>query len=65
MMIMTSFFPDVPIFLQESGQITVEAMGMAGGLVTGSFSGVFSSMDASGTKQTYTISGSFKFKRTV
>ncbi len=61
--LMTSLFPDVPIFLVRSGTYEITAVPQKGGFVEGTFSVVCDNVKDDGSVETYTINGSFKLLR--
>lgn len=61
--VMTSLFPNVPLFGAKSGTIEITAMPPKGGFVEGTFSGACENVKDDGTIEKYNISGSFKLKR--
>jgi hypothetical protein len=61
--LMTSLFPNVPIFMVKSGTYEITAVPQKGGFVEGTFSVVCDNVKDDGSVETYTINGSFKLLR--
>ena len=59
----SSEFPKVPLFFAKSGSIEISSMPLAGGLIAGSFKEICENGTDDGRMETYTVSGSFKFRR--
>lgn len=61
--LMTTAFPDVPIFLVKSGSYEITAVPLKGGFVEGTFSMICENITNEGKVETYNISGAFKVLR--
>jgi uncharacterized protein YdeI (BOF family) len=61
--IMISNYPEVPAFELSGGNITITAMPLKGGLVKGTFTGSGFTVDNSGQKVDYTLTGDFSLTR--
>ncbi len=59
----SSEFPKVPLFFAKSGSIEISSMPLAGGFIAGSFKEICENGTDDGRMETYTVSGSFKFRR--
>ncbi|MFT3746075.1 MAG: hypothetical protein QM785_17525 [Pyrinomonadaceae bacterium] len=61
--LMTTAFPNVPMFMASSGSYEIGATPLKGGFVDGTFSVVCKNVDKDGNEDVYNISGSFHLLR--
>ena len=59
----TTSFPNIPLFMAESGSYEIGAVPLKGGFVQGTFSVVCKNVDKDGNEDVYNISGSFRILR--
>lgn len=61
--IMTSVFPNVPIFAPKSGTLEIKTMPAPSGFVVGKFTMVSENVTSDGQIETYNITGNFSLYR--